>query len=449
MGRFGKVALIFSSLINSALFSGIVFGWAPLQLMLQDEGQYAFLCGPDDVLEASGMCPAQAARFSAIFACVAFLVNAISLVSGIFLDHFGGRAMATVAFVSNLSGLVLLAFADARSAGTRDWFLLGYSLLAVGGQMTLFTVFPTAFELPEYQTLVFATNSCLFDASSVVFQVMSTLHGGLGYSRSSLFLGYAMCACPLYLLNIVLWRAGGNFVVREDKVEEMQSLPPQTSSKQKHRIQHTPPSQRRRRLPITSPSRSPTPTSELPLAQQLQTWDFGFILFYASLGILRANLYIGGNEELLMNLGDNDPPNNRIFSKLFGYLLPLGFLFIPAIDAAVERSMPVALHITNFLAMAVAALMLIPSLRVQCAAFLAFAGFRAFLYGVMGAFIGQTFGPATLGRITGCVFTTGSIINLVQAPILDWINFTFAGDTSPLAALMLAVGVLVVPSIPK
>ena len=51
---------------------------------------------------------------------------------------------------------------------------------------------------------------------------------------------------------------------------------------------------------------------------------------------------------------------------------------------------------------------------MQVVTFLVFAGFRAFLYGVMGAYIGETFGPLTLGRVTGFVFTTGSLINLVQ-----------------------------------
>ena len=111
--------------------------------------------------------------------------------------------------------------------------------------------------------------------------------------------------------------------------------------------------------------------------------------------------------------------------------------------------MAVALHATNFLAVAVASLMLAPYLSVQCAAFFLFAAFRAFLYGVMGAFIGLTFGPKTLGRITGCVFTTGSLINLVQAPILDWINYAFGGNTNPLAFLMIAIGLLVYPTIPS
>ena len=50
--------------------------------------------------------------------------------------------------------------------------------------------------------------------------------------------------------------------------------------------------------------------------------------------------------------------------------------------------------------------------------FLVFAAFRAFLYGVMGAFIGATFGPLTLGRITGCVFSVGSVVNLAQVVVV-------------------------------
>jgi hypothetical protein len=175
---------------------------------------------------------------------------------------------------------------------------------------------------------------------------------------------------------------------------------------------------------------------------------------------------------------DNSPDNNRLYSHLFGYLLPCGFLFIPAIDAAAASSMATALHTTNALAIAVALLMLVPSLkvlpsasalgcplsledarpapdsffflpRVECAqvqvvTFLVFAGFRAFLYGVTGAYIGETFGAATLGRVTGCVFTAGSLVQLLQAPVVDATNRYFQGRTTVLALGMAASGACMV-----
>jgi hypothetical protein len=109
--------------------------------------------------------------------------------------------------------------------------------------------------------------------------------------------------------------------------------------------------------------------------------------------------------------------------------------------------MTFALHTTNGLAIAFSLLMLIPDLNVQVVNFLVFAGYRAFLYGVMGAFIGDTFGPITLGRITGCVFTTGSLVNLVQAPIINSVNYFYDGETTVLAVGLLVVGfVLIVPT---
>ena len=112
--------------------------------------------------------------------------------------------------------------------------------------------------------------------------------------------------------------------------------------------------------------------------------------------------------------------------------------------------------------------MLARSLDVQVVNFLVFAGFRAFLcaarrsarrgvgdeaerpfsrarslslrYGVMSAYIAQTFGLRTLGRITGCVFTFGAVVNLLQAPIVNFMNFELGGDTDLIALGMLAVG---------
>mmetsp|Transcript_32750 Transcript_32750/g.73923 ORF Transcript_32750/g.73923 Transcript_32750/m.73923 type:complete len:506 (+) Transcript_32750:164-1681(+) len=422
--RAKKLCLVGSALVNSFFFSGIVFGWAPLQVMLADEGQYAELCadGPP--------CPEQQSKFAAIFATATFLVNGISLPSGLFLDHFGGRAMSAGAMIFNFAGLCLVGISDSASL---DLFQLGYGLIAVGGQMTLFAVFPTAFEVAKYQTLVFAANSCLFDGSCIVFQVLSSLHEfHPALTRRSLFFGYALFSLPLYLLNISLWRFSGA-IGEESPIESRETV--DISSSPLLPIPETPVDQEKgdskissENTPLLSTAKSaPKKTSQLGLFEQLLTWDFAFILLFASTGILRANLYIGTNEQFLENLGDNDAPNDRLYSKLFGYLLPMGFIFIPVIDFAVGISMKAALQATNALAVAVAALTLIPSLPVQVVTFLVFAGYRAFLYGVMGAFIGETFGPLTLGRITGCVFTTGSLLNLVQVHVgRAWFEYAVA-----------------------
>lgn len=44
----GRVLLVLSSLLNVVLFSGIIFGWTPLMVMLEGEGQYDEECTKHD-----------------------------------------------------------------------------------------------------------------------------------------------------------------------------------------------------------------------------------------------------------------------------------------------------------------------------------------------------------------------------------------------------------------
>ena len=62
---------------------------------------------------------------------------------------------------------------------------------------------------------------------------------------------------------------------------------------------------------------------------------------------------------------NNDESLSKCPAELFGYLMPMGFLFVPAIDATATRSLRCALTVTNALAFGVAATMLVPSLPVQ------------------------------------------------------------------------------------
>ena len=441
--------LVLVSLTNVLFFSGIMFGWAPFLVMLEEEGQYAEVCAG-----AEGGCADQAARFALIFAVATFLVNGISLPSGILLDRCGGGAMTALAAACTGGGLAMLGASDSRAL---DLFLPGYALVTVGGQATLFSALPAAFLLPGRQTLVLALVSCLFDGSCVVFQVLSSLRHATGATRRALFVGYALFSVPCYFAQAFLWaRRAPRAPAEEAAVHDYGSI-----------NSEAPEEAAARGAAPSAPK--PRRVAELPLPEQLASAEFGFILLFASLGVLRANLYIATNEALLDNLGDAAPgPRERLYSRLFGYLMPMGFLFVPAIDRAVARSLRFALGVTNALAVAVAGLMLARSLDVQVVNFLVFAGFRAFLcaarrsarrgvgdeaerpfsralslslrYGVMSAYIAQTFGLRTLGRITGCVFTFGAVVNLLQAPIVNFMNFELGGDTDLIALGMLAVG---------
>ena len=556
--------LVFVALLNTLLFSGLIFGWAPLQLMLQREGQYAELCvgdpaaavaiaqkragGPGAPFGAGSLCAAQELALARIFSFATFLVNGISLPSGIFLDIAGPRAMVLVAATLEVGGLVLFALADSASF---DVFLPAFAMLAVGGQMTLFAAFPSAFVLVAYQTAILAAVSCLFDGSSVVLQVMELLSGcgapaGSVFTRRGMMLGYAGFAVVMYFLEQLLWAREARQEEEEAELvgelegqllesaaaagsavsgglamaaagargagkggkgsggdgsadEEVLALSLGPGSGLKANPMNpaaaaaaaadagrggggsgggggssggggggsggygsinggggagTPPDGSLNGSLVTTPgsitvSLLPSLQPELrldqqPLWSQLRTFYFGFIVTFAALGVFRCNLYIASNNMLLAHLGDK--LTGFFYTHMFGWVLPAGFLFIPAIDWGVERKgLGVALHLTNGLGLATYSLSLVPLLGAQVATFAAFTGFRAFLYAAMAAFIAKTFGLATLGRITGCVFTLSSVINLVQAPIIGLVQTRYGGDPALISWAGLGIGLALVP----
>ena len=208
--------LVLVSLTNVLFFSGIMFGWAPFLVMLEEEGQYAEVCAG-----AEGGCADQAARFALIFAVATFLVNGISLPSGILLDRCGGGAMTALAAACTGGGLAMLGASDSRAL---DLFLPGYALVTVGGQATLFSALPAAFLLPGRQTLVLALVSCLFDGSCVVFQVLSSLRHATGATRRELAVGYALFSVPCFAAQAASGRAARRAPAEEAAVHDYGSI---------------------------------------------------------------------------------------------------------------------------------------------------------------------------------------------------------------------------------
>lgn len=65
------------------LFSGVLFGWAPLKMILIREGQFQSTCDDGSNIP----CTNQLVEFNFIFTIAQFCLNLASLPVGFFLDH--------------------------------------------------------------------------------------------------------------------------------------------------------------------------------------------------------------------------------------------------------------------------------------------------------------------------------------------------------------------------
>ena len=470
------------SLLSVFFFSGIIFGWAPLELMLLEEGQYHELCENDDAIDSLSQsssrfllpaeeaeeydvitspapgsdtsCAEQMNHLNAMFTLAQFFLSFASLPVGFLLDiapkpvHFG------MAGAFQILGLLLMSISD--SANGQDYFILGYSLLALGGCMTLLGAFPASFLLAKYQAGILASISCLFDGSSIIFYIFYKLNENYGYSRKQSFEVWAIIAAIVYTCLVGCWihleRIDWKHAIKQEEeneeiaieIEESQELVLNSEYDEigGNNIQvvgdksdaddeednlphhHDPHFYRVYQLGLHS----------LGVAQQLKTWEYGLAVLFASCQMLRCNFYIMTVDDFLLGYGDDD----QTYAKLFSWVLPCGIIFVPIIESTVTKLGVIkTLHATNGIGLLFGLLLFVPSLVVQAINFCLFTGFRAFLYATLNTFIAVTFGVTTMGRIIGFVFTTAAVVSLIQYPLSVWTNFL--GDFIPANIILVSL----------
>jgi LAT3 family solute carrier family 43 protein 3 len=373
------------ALTSVFFFSGIIFGWAPLELMLLEEGQYSELCiSPTSTANSTTTCPDQINKLNAMFTMAQFWLSFASLPVGFLLDYAPKTLHFAICGILEVTGLVL--FAHSSSSSSSDYFVLAYSLLALGGCMTMLGAFPASFLLPTYQAGILASISCLFDASSIVFyafyKLSTSLHIiaiGMTMTRQSLFLTWAAMAVMVYTALVACWyqleRQDWKQVLQEEQAAKAQHTtngkPSSPSSSPMEEVVDLPVQPQRlnhhqRRL------------LELPLQsvrQQLATPEFGLVVLFASIHMLRCNFYIMTVDDFLKSLGDVD----AIFANMFSWILPSGIIFVPLIEATLTKLGVVrSLYLTNGIGLLFGIVLLISlSLRVQAINFGMFTAFRA------------------------------------------------------------------------
>eukprot|EP00529_Nitzschia_sp_RCC80_P000029 CAMPEP_0113505690 /NCGR_PEP_ID=MMETSP0014_2-20120614/35467_1 /TAXON_ID=2857 /ORGANISM="Nitzschia sp." /LENGTH=553 /DNA_ID=CAMNT_0000401051 /DNA_START=71 /DNA_END=1733 /DNA_ORIENTATION=- /assembly_acc=CAM_ASM_000159 len=209
------------SCLSVFLFSGIIYGWAPLYLILVGEGQYSQVCtntndlddntgSVDDVTtttstSTSTSCPAQDLHLGKIFTLGQFLLNFASLPVGFLLDHTSKSY-----FTASVELSTLLGYYSSHIQTRSQIMIFSYALLALSGSMTMLGAFPTTFLLPKYQAALLAAISCLFDASSITFfgfyeLVLYVGSDNVTIIRQRLFVGWAILSFVIFACLVVLW----------------------------------------------------------------------------------------------------------------------------------------------------------------------------------------------------------------------------------------------------
>jgi len=142
--------LLVNVLLSVFLYSGMLFGWAPLQKLLLSEhngfGQFDELCQNQPHLNTTRKpCPAQLNQLNLVYTLGTFTLSLVSLPGGWFLDTYGVRATVFLSGIFQISGMLLFGFSDSV---TFNWFIPGAIAMAAGGFLIMVASFPVSFLFP-------------------------------------------------------------------------------------------------------------------------------------------------------------------------------------------------------------------------------------------------------------------------------------------------------------
>jgi MFS family permease len=410
-------ALVFFAQVSAILFSGIVFGWPALSLILEREQVYHDLCPAGSV----EVCDAQQEALNWIFSVAAFVQSACGIVIGLLLDILGPLNTTLIGTGIGLLGTVLMA--------KKSLLVLAYCCYSFSGMCVLLSGVRTGSIVPQkYIALIVGGISGMFDASIVIFRIfLETYNAGTSYE--TLFWVFGAVQLVIGVITAGLWALNGfgltfclDRKIEEQSAEEGASVAVDES------------------LPLL---RAEKKISEMDFSDQIKTSEFKFVVLFCMVEITRSNLFLGILGPFLDSLGDSDHSIRQALTWIF----PFGVVFVPIAAGLINKlGLGRTAVFVNVVALTYLTFQMIPMKTLQLATGAIFTFSRCLCFSYIAAFCAQVFGFKTIGRINGVMYTASSFVQFVQTPALIMTDKVFNHNFLPLN-LMIA-GLVIFLSIP-
>lgn len=459
-----KTCLIAISLIGVTLFSGVIFGWATIRLIFEDDGVFSKGChaSSDDI------CEEQQRKFSLVYNVASTVMAFASFFSGLFVDKMGPVWASVASGACVGAGLLMFGTAGDEELGE---FIFSSTLTAIGGSLILLNSFTLGYVLDQkHMPLVLSAVNCLFDASGVTFLAVYLIYTHLKVSRKDIFLGMSIIAMVLLVTQAVLWwliepelikkkeavfretensgkdnplvpESGRKLSDSDEGQEETEteegatemtaisSIPQEDPDANTTPLGDSSPkdSTSRRSLTKKMSSRTVLEKHSTYWLKELQSRAFIFIVIFGSMQFFRVNTMFGIILDILKYLGDED--TGYLYTQIFVAVMPLGFLCVPVIDYNLKRfGLVNTFYTIIFWGCAYGACVMIPVLEVQVLTFIFFTIFRAYLFSVMAYYSVHRFGPINSGRIYGLAISMAGTLNFINYPMMLVVVKYWDGD---------------------
>lgn len=197
-----RVGLVVVSAIYTLLFVGAIFGWGPMQLMLEREGVFHDRCVDEDGEGVNDVCPAQTSALLKI-SLVAQLTQFVSPLLGYIIDRYSARTLAYAMIVFHTVGLSLVILA--LSTRWHNLLYLAFSLIAIHTFMGGMLLTNTGLLFKERTRVrIISLLNALFDAAGITYLGLWAVDR-VWKDLTMLMVVYFEIAAVLYAIALFYW----------------------------------------------------------------------------------------------------------------------------------------------------------------------------------------------------------------------------------------------------
>lgn len=450
-----KIVQVTCAVIWCLFAAGPIFGFAALKPVLVAEGIYSQYCSSDtNTASSSGPCKEQDLRLNFMFNVGAILTNVDAILVGFVLDKYGPRVSGIVGSVVIFIATMVLSNADLLPG---DPWLVGYSLLAVGGPFVFISSFHLSNTFVQYSGTILALLTGAFDASSAVFLGFRISYENSAVTLSQLFTVYTVVPLFILLAEVfvmpqtsyksdesfasVVSTSAGQMESEEQALLEDADLTSYTGRRSSF-ISNRGSFVNTRRPSLVHEPPSPQNLAQygslkgLTAKQQLAThWAF-LIIVFTTLQMLRINYFVATiNSQYTYLLGHDKAQQ---INAVFDYLLPLGgVMAIPMIGFVLDHMSLVGSWTTVVtLSLTLGALNLIAKPWAAYINVFLFVLYRPLYYTAVSDYAAKIFGFKTFGTVYGVVICISGLFNILQSVLDRLTKETFHLNPSPVNAIL-------------
>jgi hypothetical protein len=460
-----RTGLLLFATLYTFFYVGALFGWGPMQRMLEGSGAFDQQC-PADTTTTMYPCQLESTVIVGIN-FVATTTNTMTPFMGQAIDVYGGPKVAMY-FMSPCAIIGAFIVMMTAYAHTYEYnkmldalYFLGFSFLGLATFCgSLLNVQVGLYFTGQMQVRAIMFLNALFDAGSVTYLILWYTGKSFDVPFETIMTGYFVLAILCYGGGVYFWSVAETEQESRDALEEFaegegEALLSSPALRKEIReslrefqaahmdnpeeIRQTMLSYRSNKNNKSGGSQSllPEPYGSVEMTttgddipsiedeyvlladrspkDQLLSFPYIMLTCFFAINMISTNWTLATAADFLKDLGDTD----GFYLSLFTIMQPASVFALPLVDATVQRfGFGTAFQCVNGLAFTYILIKLVSDdLNVQIVTFLMVAVVRCYLFAVTFSFLPRLLSPNAVGKGTGFLYMVGGVASFLNIPL--------------------------------